>query len=75
MLLMDEYSHRCLAIYVARRIRSKEALQVFAELMLRYGTPEHIRSDNGPEMVVGRKNSIGVDMQPIHTHDAPVPGG
>ena len=32
-------------------IRSKEALEVFAELMIQHGTPEHIRSDNGPEMV------------------------
>ena len=51
MVVMDEYTRRCLAIHVARRIRSKEALEVFAELMLRHGTPERIRSDNGPEMV------------------------
>ena len=51
MVVMDEYTRRCLVIHVARRIRSKEALQVFAELMFRHGTLEHIRSDNGPEMV------------------------
>lgn len=41
----------CLAIHVARRIWAKDALEVFAGLMTRYGIPEHIRSDNGPEMV------------------------
>jgi transposase InsO family protein len=51
MVVMDEFTRRCLAIQVARRIRSKEALEVFADLMVRHGAPEHIRSDNGPEMV------------------------
>jgi transposase InsO family protein len=51
MVVMDEYTRRCLAVYVARRIRSTEALQVFADLMVKHGVPEHIRSDNGPEMV------------------------
>ena len=51
MVVIDEYTRRCLAIHVARRIRSREALHVFAELMVEHGIPEHIRSDNGPEMV------------------------
>ncbi len=51
MVVIDEYTRRCLAIHVARRIRSKEALEVFEDLMAKYGTPEHVRSDNGPEMV------------------------
>jgi transposase InsO family protein len=51
MVVMDEYTRRCLAIHVARRIRAKDALDVFARLMERHGIPEHIRSDNGPEMV------------------------
>jgi putative transposase len=51
MVVIDEFTRRCLAIHVARRIRSKEALEVFAELMVEHGVPEHIRSDNGPEMI------------------------
>lgn len=51
MVVMDEFTRRCLAIHVARRIRSKDALEVFADLMVRHGVPEHVRSDNGPEMV------------------------
>jgi len=51
MVVIDEFTRRCLAIHVARRIRSKEALEVFADLMVAHGVPEHIRSDNGPEMV------------------------
>jgi len=51
MVVIDEFTRRCLAIHVARRIRSKEALEIFAELMVEHGVPEHVRSDNGPEMV------------------------
>lgn len=43
MVVMDEYSRQCLAIHVARRIRSQEAMEVFAELMVQHGVPEHIR--------------------------------
>ena len=47
MVVIDEFTRRCLAIHVARRIRAKEALEVFADLMVEHGVPEHIRSDNG----------------------------
>ncbi len=59
-------------IHEARRIRSKEALEVFADLMLRHGTPEHIRSDNGPEMVA--KNLRGW-LQRIGTQTAYITPG
>ena len=36
---------------MARRIRAKDAIDVFADLMPMHGIPEHIRSDNGPEMI------------------------
>jgi len=72
MVVIDEYTRRCLAIHVARRIRSKEALEVFADLMLRHGTPEHIRSDNGPEMVA--KNLRGW-LQRIGTQTAYITPG
>ena len=51
MVVIDEYTRQCLAIHVARRIRARDAIDVFADLMETHGIPEHIRSDNGPEMV------------------------
>lgn len=51
MVVIDEYTRECLAVHVARRIRGKDAIDVFADLMETHGIPEHIRSDNGPEMV------------------------
>ncbi len=72
MVVIDEFTRRCLAIHVARRIRSKEALQVFADLIIRHGTPEYIRSDNGPEMVA--KNLRGW-LQRIGTQTAYITPG
>jgi len=51
MTVVDEYSRECLAIVVARRIRATDVLDVFADLMAVHGVPEHLRSDNGPEMI------------------------
>lgn len=51
MVVIDESTRECLAIYVARRIRGKDAIDVFADLMQVYGVPEYVRSDNGPEMI------------------------
>ena len=51
MVVIDEFTRECLAIYVARRIRARDALEVFADLTERHGVPRYIRSDNGPEMI------------------------
>jgi len=49
LTVIDEYSRECLAIEVARRLRSDDVLQVLAVLFVRHGAPDHIRSDNGSE--------------------------
>ena len=51
LTVVDEYTHECLAIRVARRMTAHDVLWVLADLFLEYGIPEHIRSDNGPEFV------------------------
>jgi len=50
MTLIDEFTRECLAIRVARRINGFGVIETFADVMLQRGIPEHIRSDNGPEM-------------------------
>jgi len=50
MTLIDEFTRECLAIRVARRINGLGVLETMADVMLMRGIPEHIRSDNGPEM-------------------------
>jgi putative transposase len=51
MTLIDEFSRRCLAIHVARRINALDVIETLADVMLFEGIPAYIRSDNGPEMV------------------------
>ena len=50
MTLIDEFTRECLAVRVARRINGPGVLETMAKVMLARGVPEHIRSDNGPEM-------------------------
>ena len=50
LTLVDEYTREALAIKVARRLNSVNVIEAMADVMLVKGVPEHIRSDNGPEM-------------------------
>ena len=47
--IIDEYTRECLSIDVNRKLNSEDVLCRLAELFITRGTPEHIRSDNGPE--------------------------
>jgi putative transposase len=49
LTLVDEFTRECLAIDVARRLRSDDVLERLAWLFATRGVPDHIRSDNGPE--------------------------
>jgi transposase InsO family protein len=49
LTVIDEYSRACLAILVARRLRSDDVLHLLTELFVEHGAPDHIRSDNGSE--------------------------
>jgi transposase InsO family protein len=51
LVVIDEFSRECLAIVVARRLRSDDVMACLADLFVRHGVPDHIRSDNGPEFV------------------------
>ena len=46
---LDEHTRECLAIVAARKIRAHDVLEVLADLFVRHGPPEYLRSDNGPE--------------------------
>ena len=51
LTVIDEFTRRCLAIVVARKLRSDDVLHCLTDLFVAHGPPEHIRSDNGPEFV------------------------
>jgi putative transposase len=47
--IIDEYTRKCLAILVARRIKNQDVIDILFWLFVSRGLPKHIRSDNGPE--------------------------
>jgi len=47
--IIDEHERTCLASIPRRSWRNNDVIEVLAGLMLLHGTPEYIRSDNGPE--------------------------
>ena len=49
LTVIDEYTRECLAIVVDRKLRSPDVIEALAQLFVRRGLPDHIRSDNGPE--------------------------
>ena len=51
LTLLDEYTRECLAVHVAWSIRAADVITVVEAAMERYGVPEHLRSDNGPEFI------------------------
>ncbi len=50
LTVIDEHSRECLAIVVARNLKSDDVLETLTDLFTRYGPPAYVRSDNGPEM-------------------------
>jgi putative transposase len=51
LIVIDEYTRECLAIEVARSFTAQDVIGVLRYLFAVRGTPQHIRSDNGPEFV------------------------
>jgi transposase InsO family protein len=51
LVIIDEFTRRCLALYPARRINNHQVIEILPDLMMVHGVPHYLRSDNGPEMV------------------------
>jgi putative transposase len=49
--VIDEFTHECLAIRIARKLRADDVIDVLLDLFILQGVPDHVRSDNGPECV------------------------
>ncbi|WP_425504426.1 DDE-type integrase/transposase/recombinase [Ruficoccus amylovorans] len=51
LTILDEYTRECLCIHVDRHLNAAKVRAVMSELISAYGSPEHIRSDNGSEFI------------------------
>ena len=49
--VIDEFTHECLAIRVARKLKAIDVIDVLSDLFILRGVPGHIEYDNGPEFV------------------------
>ena len=49
--VVDEFTHECIKIRVARRLKAVDVIDVLSDLFILRGEPGHIRSDNGPEFI------------------------
>lgn len=49
LTVIDEFTRRCMAIQVERKLRHDDVLACLTELFTKHGPPDHIRSDNGAE--------------------------
>ena len=51
LAVIDEHTRECLAIEAGRSFTARDVIGVLQYLFAVRGTPQHIRSDNGPEFV------------------------
>jgi putative transposase len=51
LVVIDEYTRECLPIETGRTFTAREVMLTLRYLFALRGTPDHIRSDNGPEFV------------------------
>ncbi|MBM4205008.1 MAG: IS3 family transposase [Gammaproteobacteria bacterium] len=51
LVVVDEFTRECLAIECGRSMTSRDVITVLVRLKKAHGTPDYIRSDNGPEFV------------------------
>lgn len=49
LTVIDEFTRESLTIVVNRKLKSDDVLHCLADLFVKHGPPEHIRSDNGAE--------------------------
>lgn len=69
LLVKDEASGYALAIEIARSFSAADVQQVLLRLFRRYGTPRHLRSDNGPEFIAkALKNWLAqIGLETVYT--------
>ncbi len=51
LTVLDEYTREALCVAVRPKMNANDVLDVLHWLLMKYGKPEFIRSDNGPEFI------------------------
>lgn len=62
--ILDEHGRVCLASEPRRSWRNTDVIELLADVMIMYGTPEYLRSDNGSEFIAHKLrnwlNELGI---------------
>jgi transposase InsO family protein len=68
LTIIDEYTRESLAIIAKRRLNSMDVLLTLADLFIRKGVPDYIRSDNGSEFtaIMIRKWLKSIDVKTLY---------
>ena len=67
MPVVDEYTRQCHAILVGRSITAEDVIQELERLFALHGSPAHLRSNNGPELIAGAVRDY-LKEQNVETH-------
>lgn len=49
--VIDEFTLKCLAIRIGRKLNSTAVIDVLSDLFILRGAPDYVMSDNGPEFI------------------------
>jgi len=69
--IIDEFTRECLASIPRRKWRHTDIIDVLSDLIIMRGTPEYIRSDNGPEFTAKKLMKWLEDIGVITTYIEP----
>jgi transposase InsO family protein len=69
--IIDEYTRECLYSVPRRSYKSADVMEVLADIMIIKGTPEYIRSDNGPEFIAKKLIEWLRDLEVITSYIEP----
>ena len=59
LAVLDEYTRECLDLTIATSLTARSVGKILEGLFEQYGTPEFLRSDNGPEFIC---KSLGITL-------------
>ena len=68
LTILDEYICAALCVAVRPRMDANDVLDELHSLLMKYGRPEFIRSDNSPEFIAGHLQGGGVGIQPMQVY-------
>ena len=54
LTVLDEYTREALSVAVRSKMNANDVLDALHPLFMKYGKPEFIRSNNGPQFVVAQ---------------------